>query len=116
MKTQIKKGEQCLDKKRHQEELLNKFVQTFDDPEKDMVFVNKGTTHFSLEQDRAILCGVVKHGYGNWNAIREEMHNDTSLLFQHRVQGMNIDAIAKRCDYCMRQMDKELESWEKKMS
>ncbi len=116
VKTQIEKGEQRLAKKRHQEELLNKFVQTFDDPEKDMVFANKGTTHFSLEQDRAILCGVVKHGYGNWNAIREEMRNDTSLLFQHTVQGMNIDAIAKRCDYRMRQMDKELESREKKMS
>lgn len=99
-----------------QEELLNKFVKTFDDPEKDMVFANKGTTHFSLEQDRAILCGVVKHGYGNWNAIREEIRNDTSLLFQHTVQGMNIDAIAKRCDYRMRQMERELEAREKKLS
>ncbi|KAL3815904.1 hypothetical protein ACHAXA_005752 [Cyclostephanos tholiformis] len=115
VKTQIEKGEQRLAKKRLQEELLNKFVQTFDDPEKDMVFANKGTTAFSLEQDRAILCGVVKHGYGNWNAIREEIRHDTSLLFQHTVQGMNIDSIAKRCDYRMRQMDKELETREKKL-
>ena len=115
VKTQIEKGEQKIAKKRLQEELLNKFVQTFDDPEKDMVFANKGTTHFSIEQDRAILCGVVKHGYGAWNAIREEIRNDTSLLFQHSVQGMNIDAIAKRCDYRMRQMDKELEAREKKL-
>ena len=116
VKTQIEKGEQKIAKKRLQEELLNKFVQTFDDPEKDMVFANKGTTHFSIEQDRAILCGVAKHGYGAWNAIREEIRNDTSLLFQHSVQGMNIDAIAKRCDYRMRQMDKELEAREKKLS
>lgn len=112
----IEKGEEKIKKKRHQEALLNKFVQTFDDPEKDMVFANKGTTHFSLEQDRAILCGVVKHGYGNWDAIREDIHNDTSLLFQHTVQGMNIDAIAKRCDYRMRQMERELESREKKLA
>lgn len=115
VKTQIEKGEQKIAKKRLQEELLGKFVETFDDPENDMVFANKGTTHFSLEQDRAILCGVVKHGYGNWNAIREEIHNDTSLLFQHTVQGMNIDAIAKRCDYRMRQMEKELEARQKKL-
>mmetsp|Transcript_17420 Transcript_17420/g.37613 ORF Transcript_17420/g.37613 Transcript_17420/m.37613 type:complete len:1527 (-) Transcript_17420:110-4690(-) len=116
VKIQIEKGEERIAKKRLQEELLNKFVQTFDDPEKDMVFANKGTTHFSLEQDRAILCGVVKHGYGNWNAIREEIRNDTSLFFQHTVQGMNIDAISKRCDYRMRQMEKELEAREKKLS
>mmetsp|Transcript_31886 Transcript_31886/g.66859 ORF Transcript_31886/g.66859 Transcript_31886/m.66859 type:complete len:1528 (-) Transcript_31886:307-4890(-) len=116
VKTQIEKGEQRIAKKRLQEELLGKFVQTFDDPQRDMVFANKGTTHFALEQDRAILCGVVKHGYGNWNAIREEIRNDTSLLFQHTVQGMNIDAIAKRCDYRMRQMEKELEVRQKKLN
>lgn len=116
VKAQIEKGEQKLAKKRLQEELLNRFFQTFNDPAKEMVFANKGTSHFSLEQDRAILCGVVKHGYGNWNAIREEIRNDTSLLFQHTVQGMNIDAIAKRCDYRMRQMEKELETREKKLA
>jgi hypothetical protein len=79
-------------------------------------FANKGTTHFSLESDRAILCGVVKHGYGAWNEIREDIHNNTSLLFQHTVQGMNTDAIAKRCDYRMRQIEKELEVREKKLS
>lgn len=116
VKTQIEKGEQKIAKKRLQEELLSKFVRTFDDPKKDMVFANKGTQHFALEQDRAILCAVEKHGYGNWNAVREELHNDTSLLFQHTVQGMNINEIAKRCDYRMRQMEKELETREKKLS
>ena len=81
VKAQIEKGELKIKKKRLQEDLLNKFVQTFDNAETDMQFANKGTTHFSLEQDRAILCGVVKHGYGNWDAIREDMRNDTSLLF-----------------------------------
>ena len=116
VKSQIEKGEQRLAKKRLQEELLLKFVRTFDDPEKDMAFANRGTSYFALEQDRAILCGVVKHGYGNWNAIREDINNDTSLLFQHTVQGLNIDSISKRCDYRMRQMDKELEVREKKMN
>ena len=116
IKSQIEKGEQRIAKKRLQEELLSKFVATFDDPKKDMVFANKGTAHFALEQDRAILCAVEKHGYGNWNAVREEIQNDISLLFQHTVQGMNTDAIAKRCDYRMRQMEKELESREKKLS
>jgi len=116
VKTQIEKGEQKIAKKRLQEELLSKFVRTFDDPKRDMVFANKGTQHFALEQDRAILCAVEKHGYGNWNAVREELHNDTNLLFQHTVQGMNINEIAKRCDYRMRQMEKELETREKKLS
>ncbi|KAL7522328.1 hypothetical protein ACHAWX_007021 [Stephanocyclus meneghinianus] len=116
VKSQIEKGEQKIAKKKMQESLLEKFVQTFDDPAKDMIFANKGTTHFSLESDRAILCGVVKHGYGAWNEIREDIHNNTSLLFQHTVQGMNTDAIAKRCDYRMRQMEKELEVREKKLS
>lgn len=79
-------------------------------------FANKGTTHFSLESDRAILCGVVKHGYGQWEKIRQGLHNNKNLIFQHTVQGMNCDAIAKRCDYRMRQMEKELEVREKKLS
>jgi hypothetical protein len=79
-------------------------------------FANKGTTHFSLESDRAILCGVVKHGYGQWDKIRQDIHGNKNLLFQHTVQGMNTDAIAKRCDYRMRQMEKELEVREKKLS
>lgn len=77
------------------------------------VFANKGTVHFALEQDRAILCAVEKHGYGNWEAVKEEIRNDYRLKFQHSVQGMSIQAIIKRCDYRMRQMEKEVEAREK---
>lgn len=80
-----------------------------------MVFANKGTTHFALEQDRALLTAVNKHGYGNWDSVREEIRTDNRLRFQHSVQGMNVQAIAKRCDYRMRQMEKELEAREKSM-
>ena len=58
----------------------------------------------------------MKHGYGSWDKIRQDIHKNKSLLFQHTVQGMNTDAIAKRCDYRMRQMEKELEVREKKLS
>lgn len=97
---------------------ISSLLNSFDDSSHyQHRFANKGTTHFSLESDRAILCGVVKHGYGAWEKIREDMiHNNKSLLFQHTVQGMNCDAIAKRCDYRMRQMEKELEVREKKLS
>jgi hypothetical protein len=78
-----------------------------------MVFANKGTTHFALEQDRALLCAADKHGHGNWDTIRDEIRNDNALLFQHMVQGMNTDMIAKRVDYRMRQMEKEYEAREK---
>jgi hypothetical protein len=77
------------------------------------VFANKGTTHFSLEQDRALLCAANQHGHGNWDSIRDEIRNDNALAFQHMVQGMNTDMIAKRVDYRMRQMEKEYEAREK---
>ena len=116
VKGQIEKGERKLEKQREQEKMLGKFVATFDNPETDITFANKGNAHFSLEQDRAILCAVAKHGYGNWEKVREEIRNDSNLLFHHTVQGMNIDAISKRCDYRLRQMEKELETREKKIN
>jgi hypothetical protein len=82
---------------------------------KEMIFANKGTAHFTLEQDRALLCAVDRYGYGNWDKVREELRDDENLLFQIGVQCMNTDSIAKRCDYRMRQMERELEAREKKI-
>lgn len=45
--------------------------------------------------------------------MREEIRNDNKLKFQHSVQGMTTLSITKRCDYRMRQMEKELEAREK---
>ena len=109
----IERGEKKLAKQKKLSALLSKFVKTFDDPRHEMVFANKGTTHFALEQDRALLCAVEKHGYGNWDSVREEIRIDSGLKFQHSVQGMSVQAIAKRCDYRMRQMEKELEARER---
>lgn len=109
----IERGEKKLAKQKKLSSLLNQFVATFPDPRNDMVFANKGTTHFALEQDRALLTAVNKHGYGNWDSVREEIRTDDRLRFQHSVQGMTVQAIAKRCDYRMRQMEKELEAREK---
>ena len=111
--TTIERGERRLAKRKKTTALLSKFVGTFDNPREEMVFANKGTTHFSLEQDRALLCAADKHGHGNWDKIRDEIRNDNTLLFQHMVQGMNTDMIAKRVDYRMRQMEKEYEAREK---
>ena len=80
-----------------------------------MTFANKGNMHFALEQDRALLCAVDKFGYGNWDLVREQLNADDKLLFQHTAQCMDSDAIAKRCDYRMRQMERDLEAREKKM-
>ena len=53
---------------------ISSLLNSFDDSSHyQHRFANKGTTHFSLESDRAILCGVVKHGYGAWEKIREDM-------------------------------------------
>ena len=95
--------------------LLAKFVSTFDNPRNEMIFANKGTTHFALEQDRALLCSVNSRGYGNWDSVRESIRNDDRLKFQHTVQGMTTAMIGKRCDYRMRQMERELEAREKVM-
>ena len=111
--TSIEKGEKKIAKQKKLTGLLSKFVSTFDNPRDEMVFANKGTTHFALEQDRALLCAVDKHGYGNWDSVREEIRNDDRLKFQHAVQGMTTLMITKRCDYRMRQMEKELEAREK---
>lgn len=54
-----------------------------------------------------------KCGYGNWDSVREEIRKDSKLKFQHSVQGMTTLSITKRCDYRMRQMEKELEAREK---
>ncbi|CAB9513014.1 ISWI chromatin-remodeling complex ATPase ISW2 [Seminavis robusta] len=109
----ITKGEQKIAKQKKLTGLLSKFVSTFDDARNDMTFANKGTTHFALEQDRALLYAVDKHGYGNWDSVREEIKTDRRLMFQHTVQGMTTGMIVKRCDYRMRQMEKELEAREK---
>jgi len=109
----IERGEKKLAKQKKLSNLLTKFVGTFDNPRDEMEFANKGTAHFALEQDRALLCAVAKHGYGNWDSVREEIRTDDRLKFQHSVQGMTVQAIAKRCDYRMRQMEKELEAREK---
>ena len=111
----IERGEKKIAKQKKLTQLLTKFVSTFDNPREEMVFANKGTTHFALEQDRALLCAVEKHGYGNWDLVREEIRTDPQLRFQHSVQGMSVQAIAKRCDYRMRQMEKELEAREKSL-
>lgn len=113
VKTSIEKGEKKIEKQKKLTGLLKQFVSTFDNPREDMVFANKGTTHFALEQDRALCCAVDTHGYGNWDAVREEIRNDNRLKFQHAVQGMTTLMITKRCDYRMRQMEKELEAREK---
>jgi len=109
----IERGEKKLAKQKKLSGLLTQFVKTFDHPREEMVFANKGTTHFALEQDRALLCAVEKHGYGNWDSVREEIRLDGALKFQHSVQGMSVQAIAKRCDYRMRQLEKESEAREK---
>jgi len=111
----VEKGEQKIAKKRKLSSLLNKFINTFDNPCKEMTFANKGTAHFTQEQDRAILCAVDKFGYGNWEQVREQLRKDDSLLFQHTVQGLNTDMIGKRCDYRMRQLERELEIREKRI-
>ena len=106
-------GEKKIAKMRKLTSLLSKFVATFGNPREQMTFANKGTTHFAQEQDRALLCAVNEHGYGNWDSVREVLRHDHALLFQHMVQGMNTDMLSKRCDYRMRQMEKECEAREK---
>lgn len=111
----IEKGEKKIAKQKKLSALLAKFVSTFDNPRNEMIFANKGTTHFALEQDRALLCSVNSRGYGNWDSVRESIRNDDRLKFQHTVQGMTTAMIGKRCDYRMRQMERELEAREKVM-
>ena len=111
--TSIEKGEKKLAKQKKLTGLLSKFVSTFDDARSEMSFANKGTTHFALEQDRALLCAVNSTGYGNWDSVRETIRNDERLKFQHTVQGMTTAMITKRCDYRMRQMERELEARQK---
>jgi SWI/SNF-related matrix-associated actin-dependent regulator of chromatin subfamily A member 5 len=90
----IERGEKKLAKQKKLSALLTKFVSTFDNPRDDMVFANKGTAHFALEQDRALLCAVEKHGYGNWESVREEIRTDSRLKFQIPAQGMTVQAVS----------------------
>lgn len=115
VKASVEKGEQKIAKRKKQSALLEKFVDTFENPRRDMTFANKGTAPFTLEQDRALLCALNVAGYSNWEDVREEIIKDPVLSFCHTVQGMNIDLIAKRCDYRIRQMEKEVEHREKKL-
>jgi hypothetical protein len=111
----VERGEKKIEKQKKLSALLSQFVSKFDNPRTEMVFANKGTAHFALEQDRALLCAVETHGYGNWDLVREAIRTDSRLKFQHSAQSMTAQAIAKRCDYRMRQMEKELEAREKAM-
>ena len=90
----IERGEKKLAKQKKLSALLTKFVSTFDNPRDDMIFANKGTAHFALEQDRALLCAVEKHGYGNWESVREEIRTDSRLKFQIPAQGMTVQAVS----------------------
>merc|ERR1712238_126074 len=109
----IERGEKKLEKQKKLTQMLKQFVSTFDDPRRDMIFANKGTTHFALEQDRALLCAVDAGGYGNWETVRENIRQDKELKFQHSVQGMTTAMITKRADYRIRQVERELEAREK---
>lgn len=109
----IEKGEKKLEKQTKLTGMLKKFVSTFDNPRDEIVFANKGTTHFSLEQDRALLSAVDKEGYGNWDMVRETIRHDRRLKFQHSVQGMTTGMITKRSDYRIRQVERELDAREK---
>jgi SWI/SNF-related matrix-associated actin-dependent regulator of chromatin subfamily A member 5 len=80
----IERGGKRIEKRKKLTALFGKFVGTFDYPREEMVFANKGTTHFSLEQDRALLLAVRKHGHGNWDSVREELCKDNALIFQHK--------------------------------
>lgn len=111
--TMIEKGEKRIEKQKQQAKMLGQFVETFEYPREEIVFANKGTTHFALEQDRALLSAVNSEGYGNWDSIREIIRQDRRLGFQHSVQGMTTGMITKRVDYRMRQMERELDSREK---
>lgn len=109
----IERGEKKLEKQKKLTMTLKQFVSTFDDPRRELVFANKGTTHFALEQDRALLCAVDAGGYGNWDRVREDLRKDPKLKFQHSVQGMTTAMITKRADYRIRQVERELEAREK---
>jgi len=109
----IERGEKKLEKQKKLTQTLKQFVSTFDDPRRELVFANKGTTHFALEQDRALLCAVDAGGYGNWDTVRENLRKDRKLKFQHSVQGMTTAMITKRADYRIRQVERELEAREK---
>jgi len=111
----IERGEKKLEKQKKLTQMLKQFVSTFDDPRRELVFANKGTTHFALEQDRALLCAVDAGGYGNWETVRENIRQDRTLKFQHSVQGMTTAMITKRADYRIRQVERELEAREKVM-
>ena len=104
-----------IQKKQKLSALLAKFVGTFDKQRQDIVFSNKSTTHFSLEQDRALLISVNNYGYGGWDSVWEDLWQDTVLQFQHSVQDINCDMLSKRCDYRIRQIEEELELREKKL-
>jgi SWI/SNF-related matrix-associated actin-dependent regulator of chromatin subfamily A member 5 len=103
--TLIEKGEKKLEKQKKNALMLKKFVLSFQNPRDEMVFANKGTTHFSLEQDRALLCAVDTEGYGNWESVRERIRQDNKLKFQHSVQGMTTPMMTKRADYRIRQVE-----------
>ena len=111
----IVRGEQKIAKRQNLSKLLEQFIGSFKDPRNDIVFANKGTAHFALEQDRALLAAVSDLGYGNWDSVRESIKKDERLLFHHTTLGMDVDNITKRCDYRIRQMEKELEAREKKL-
>lgn len=104
-----------IEKQRKMRDQLKIFVKTFENARTEMTFANKGTSHFALEQDRALLCAVDNYGYGNWDQVREALFQDAALMFQHQTLGMNASDISKRCDYRLRQMERELEAREKKV-
>uniref|UniRef100_A0A7S3VCZ0 Chromatin-remodeling complex ATPase chain n=1 Tax=Chaetoceros debilis TaxID=122233 RepID=A0A7S3VCZ0_9STRA len=79
----IEKGETKIEKQKKLQDLLKKFVSTYDNPRAKMTFANRGTVHFATEQDRALLCAVDKCGYGNWDQVREMIINDENLMMQH---------------------------------
>ena len=91
---------------------LRDFLGGFENPRRDLIFTNRtrAQEYATLEQDRSILCAVHKHGHGQWDAVQKEMRSDDNLLFSHGVQAMSVDKIAKRTDYRLRQLEKELDT------
>lgn len=68
---------------------------------------NNPLFEFSEEEDRFLVSGLFKYGYGNWDLIRNEYRSCELFRFNWIAKSRTTQDIQKRCEHLVNRFKKE---------
>lgn len=81
----------------------NPFAQLF------IAYGNQKGKFYSESNDRFLLCMLQQVGYGNWEALKHEVHKSKEFAFDWYFKSRTPSEIQRRCDMLIRLIEKEAE-------